>query len=77
MASPAEKILEEALTLPEEDRAALADALTESLERDDGDLSAEWKQAIARRIEAIERGESRLIPGDEVEARIRARLRGG
>ena len=45
MTSTAKKLLEEALSLPAQERAA-------------------------RRIEAIERGESRLIPGDEVEARV-------
>ena len=36
--------------------------------------SLEWTAEIVRRIEAVERGESRLIPGDEVEARIREAL---
>jgi putative addiction module component (TIGR02574 family) len=52
---------------------ALIDALADSIVGDD-DLSPEWKAEIARRIEAVERGESHLIPGDEVEARIRQTL---
>jgi len=72
--SAAKKILDDALSLPEDDRAALVDALNESLEAPEEDLSPEWKAEIARRIEAVERGESRLIPGDEVEARIRETL---
>ena len=72
--STAKKILDEALALPE-DRAALVDALSESLETLEDDLSPEWKAEIARRIDAVERGESRLIPGDEVDARIRETLR--
>ncbi len=75
MTSAAKKILDDALSLPEDDRAALVDALNESLEAPEEDLSPEWKAEIARRIEAVERGESRLIPGDEVEARIRETLR--
>ncbi len=75
MTSTAKKILDEALALPEQDRAALVDALSESLETFEDDLSAEWKTEITRRIKAIERGESRLIPGDEVEAQIRKTLR--
>jgi putative addiction module component (TIGR02574 family) len=70
----AKKILEDALALPEQERAALIDALADSLMSEDDDLSPEWKAEIARRIEAVERGESRLIPGDEVEARIRETL---
>ena len=74
MTTTAKKILQDALSLPEADRAALVDALNESLEAPEDDLSPEWKAEIARRIAAVERGESRLIPGDEVEVRIRETL---
>jgi putative addiction module component (TIGR02574 family) len=70
MSSEARKILEQALALPSEERAALLEALGESLEPGDDTLSAEWKAEIESRIAAVERGESKLIPGDEVEARI-------
>ena len=73
MTSTAEKILEDALSLPEDERAALADALNESLSPA-SDLSPAWKAEIARRIDAVESGESRLIPGDEALARVRAAL---
>ncbi len=71
----AKKILERALALPEEERAALIKALSDSLQEAARELSPERKAEIGRRIEAVERGESRLIPGDEVEARIRETLR--
>jgi putative addiction module component (TIGR02574 family) len=71
----AKKIFEQALALPEQDRAALIDALADSIvDSGDDDLSPDWKAEIARRIEAVEQGESHLIPGDEVEARIRQAL---
>lgn len=70
MGSEARKILEQALALPAEERAALLEALGESLEPGDDTLSPEWKAEIESRIAAVERGESKLIPGDEVEARI-------
>jgi putative addiction module component (TIGR02574 family) len=71
----AKKIFEQALALSEDERAALIEALSESLQGAEEDLSVEWKTEIARRIEAVERGESRLIPADEVEARLREVLR--
>lgn len=74
MTAAAKKILEDALGLPEQERAALIDALADSLMSEDDELSPEWKAEIARRIETVERGESRLIPGDEVDARIRETL---
>ncbi|HET6415366.1 MAG TPA: addiction module protein [Polyangiales bacterium] len=75
MTSATKKILEDALALSEEQRATLVAALNESLETAEDELTPQWKAEIARRIEAVERGESRLIPGDEVEARIRKTLR--
>ena len=75
MTSTAKKILEQALSLPEDEREALVDALADSLERPPADLSDEWKAEIARRIDAVERGESKLIEADEVDARLRAALR--
>lgn len=69
MTAAAKKIFAEALALPEQERVALMDALADSILGDDhDDLSPEWTAEVARRIEAVERGESRLIPGDEVEA---------
>lgn len=73
MSSSAKKIFDDALALPAEDRAALVDALTESLSADH-ELSPEWNAEIARRIDAVERGESRLIPWEEVEKRVRKAL---
>ncbi len=70
MGSEARKILQQALALPSEERAALLEALGESLEPGDDVLGPEWKAEIEKRIAAVERGESKLIPGDEVEARI-------
>ena len=75
MTSATKKILEDALALSDEQRATLVAALNESLETTEDDLTPEWKAEIARRIEAVERGDSPLIPGDEVEARIRKTLR--
>lgn len=75
MTSATKKILEDALALSEEQRATLVAALNESLETTEDDLTPEWKAEIARRIEAVERGDSPLIPGDEVESTIRKTLR--
>lgn len=75
MTSTAKKILEQALALPEEEREALVEALAGSLARPPVDLSDEWKAEIARRIAAVERGESKLIEADEVDARVRAAFR--
>ena len=72
--SDIKKVLQRALALSAEDRADLIEALDASLQTPEGDLSSDWKAEIASRIDAVEQGKSRLIPGDEVEARVRASL---
>jgi putative addiction module component (TIGR02574 family) len=67
----ARKILDGALALPAEARAALVDALSASLEP--VDVSPEWRDEIRRRIEAIERGEAQLVSWADVRARLRAK----
>ena len=74
MTAEAKKIFEQALALPEAERADLIDVLTDSLQGTQQELSPEWTAEISRRISAVSRGESKLIPGDEVEARIRRAL---
>jgi len=58
--------------LAPEERARLAEAMTESL-RDpmSPDVAAEWEAEITRRVEAYKRGEATLIPAEEVFAKAR------
>jgi putative addiction module component (TIGR02574 family) len=58
--------------LAPEERARLAEAMTESL-RDamPADVQAAWEAEIKRRIEAYEHGEATLIPAEEVFAKAR------
>lgn len=72
MTSDAKKILDDALALPAEERAALISALGANLEP--GQLSAEWRAVIDARIDAVERSESEHIRGDDVASRARAKL---
>ena len=70
------EIQRELSELSAEDRAKLALALVESLEpEDDGDVVEAWRVEAERRYEQYKRGEVQAIPGDEVFARIRSRLR--
>ena len=63
------KIVDEALHLPREARALLAEKLLESLDREEAFLvSAEWMDEIHRRCREIDEGKVNLIPADEVLA---------
>lgn len=69
-----EQIKEEAMKLPPEARADLADWLWVSVESRES-VQAAWDAEIARRIEEIESGKVELIPAEEVLARIDEKLR--
>jgi putative addiction module component (TIGR02574 family) len=73
----AKKLLEGALGLPPEERRRLGLALLESVAEGDDDivLHEAWKDEILRRIERVRSGESKPIPWDEAEARLRESLR--
>jgi len=65
------EILEEALKLPPEARAALAGALLESLDETvDRDAESAWEAEIVRRLKEIDGGKVNLIPWAEARARI-------
>ncbi|MDD5364581.1 MAG: addiction module protein [Gallionellaceae bacterium] len=69
-----EQIKAEAMKLPPETRADLADWLLVSVESRES-VQAAWDAEIARRIEEIESGKVELIPGEEVFAKIDKKLR--
>jgi putative addiction module component (TIGR02574 family) len=70
----ARKILEEALALPEEERAVLVEALSDSLNLPAVELGPEWTAEINNRIRQIEKGEVRTVPWDEAEAHFQETL---
>jgi len=75
MSRKAEKVLEEALTLPPPERADLAATLLDSLdEREDEGVEEAWAQEVERRIQEAESGAVKMIPWSEARRRLRARL---
>jgi putative addiction module component (TIGR02574 family) len=70
----ASKILEEALKLPIEARAALAGSLIESLDQAvDENAEADWAEEIARRIEGLDSGKAKTIPWAKARRLIQSR----
>lgn len=75
MSGAAKEILAQINALPEEEQDWLTDQLVERRHGGhDGELSDAWKQEIVRRMEQLRSGEVQVVPGAEVEARIRASL---
>ncbi len=65
-----DKLEDEVLHLPLQDRSRLANRLLESL--DDGeDVSDEWLEELRHRTASIDDGTARLIPHGEVMANVR------
>jgi len=71
----ADVILEEALKLPEEERARMALRLSESLSgRPDDRAHEAWAGEITRRIARLNDGTARTVTADEALSRARARV---
>jgi putative addiction module component (TIGR02574 family) len=68
------KVLEEALRLPAEARAALAGHLLESLDDSvDEDVEMAWSKEIARRIDDLDRGKVKTVPWSVARRQILGR----
>lgn len=75
MASTLSDLKKKAAQLPERERAELALSLIESLDGPaDQDVEEAWAKEIERRVRQVEKGEAKLIPAEDVFARIRRRL---
>jgi putative addiction module component (TIGR02574 family) len=68
------ELLERALKLPAEARAALAGSLIESLDETiDEDVEAAWADEIARRIRDLDSGKATTIPWSKARRMILSR----
>jgi putative addiction module component (TIGR02574 family) len=74
MTRQALELLQKALSLSDEERAALAGSLLESLDVtvDEG-VEKAWDQEIARRIADLDSGRAKTVPWEEIRARISQR----
>lgn len=71
------KVLQDALRLPPEARAALAGHLIESLDDSvDENGEAAWSKEIARRIEELDKGKVKTVPWSVARRQILGRSRG-
>ena len=69
----AKQLLAEALRLSDEERAALAGELIQSLDTDvDPDAEAVWSAEIRARLDRVEAGTATTIPWSEARRRIHA-----
>ena len=76
MSTIIEQLAEQAMNLPGESRARLADLLVASLDADAlTDIDRLWLSEAKRRRDEVRAGEVRTIPGDEALRSVRDSLR--
>jgi putative addiction module component (TIGR02574 family) len=73
MATDADRILNDALRLPESDRAVIACKLIESLDEpaDENDVIPAWADEIERRLRELDDGTVKAVPWEEARRQIR------
>jgi len=67
-------IIEEAESLPIEERAMVIDSLLRSLNPPSMEIDREWAKVAKRRLAELRSGDVKPIPGNEVFAKIRGRF---
>lgn len=71
-----DQLEQEALSLPDAQRATLAQHLWETLEMEpEPEITEAWKVEVRRRLEELDSGKVQPIPGEEVMRRLRERFR--
>jgi len=68
------EIIQEASSLPVEERAIVIDSLLRTLNPPDTEIEREWVKVAKRRLAELRSGRVKAIPGDEVFAKIRERF---
>lgn len=75
MSEQAEKLIQQALGLPADERAKVAERLLSSLEPPVSAIDHLWAKEAEDRIEAYDRGEIKAIPAEDVFNAIKNRKR--
>ena len=63
-------ILNEAISLPVEERVILVDSLLKTLNSPSPNIDKLWAEIAQRRLQELRSGEVKAVPGDEVFKRI-------
>ena len=69
-----DRVIDEALSLPSNVRLRLVERLLTSLNLPiDKEINRLWAEEAERRVSQIEGGKAKVVPGEEVFAKIRAK----
>ena len=76
MTAEASELLRRALALPEEERAALANTLLDSLDTNPDSVEKAWEEEIARRMDDLKAGRAVTVPWEELHRELVALVNG-
>jgi hypothetical protein len=68
------QLIEEALSLPVEERALVVDSLLRSLNTPEVSVDAQWVEVARKRLQELRSGAVKPVPGGEVFAKALERL---
>jgi len=68
------EIIQEAASLPVEERVIVVDSLLRTLNPPDAEIEKEWVRVAKRRLAELRSGSVKAIPGDEVFTKIQKRF---
>ena len=68
------KLIDEAESLPVEERALLVDSLLRTLNQPEAEIDAEWVAVAQKRVSEMRAGKVKPVAGQEVFDRIRNRF---
>jgi putative addiction module component (TIGR02574 family) len=63
-------LLRKALALPEDERAALANTLLDSLDTTNESVQEAWDEEVARRIEELKAGKAVTVPWEDLHREL-------
>lgn len=75
MTAQTAEIMDVVDSLPIDMKLELIDRLLESISPRQSDIDKAWEAEVERRIDDVESGKVKLVPGEEVFARMRKRYR--
>jgi putative addiction module component (TIGR02574 family) len=64
------ELIAEAVSLPVEERAIVADSILRSLNAPESDVDRKWVAVAQRRLAELRSGQVKPIPGEQVFARV-------
>jgi len=64
------QLIDEAVSLPVEERALVVDSLLRSLNQPESELDKTWAKEDQRRLSELRSGNTQSIPGEKVFSRI-------